>query len=67
MKENFYRSGNYHVDHRTYGGSIYPSDFDRKTTLSDMAARILADRKFDQQYQKIALQLSQSTACIKNK
>lgn len=36
-------------DHTTFGGRIYASDFDRKTTLSEAAAKIIADKKFDQQ------------------
>lgn len=54
MTEAFYKTGTYDVTHSEFGGRIYASDFNRKTTLAEAAARILADRRFDQQCQKNA-------------
>lgn len=31
------------ADHHTFGGLIYPSDFDRCTSMSDIADRIISD------------------------
>lgn len=46
----------YHHTHQTYGGEIYPSDFDtesssnpRRRESSVMASRILRDARFDEQ------------------
>lgn len=52
MTETFYRTGNYEVDHTTFGGIIYASDFDRKPTLSDIASRIESDQKFNEKCRK---------------
>lgn len=35
--------------HNTFGGEIYQSDFDRHTTMSEIAERILSDEHFDNQ------------------
>lgn len=40
------------VNHTTFGGKIYFTDFDRKTTLVEIAEKIISDRKFDQQCMK---------------
>lgn len=37
------------TDHTTFGGKIFFTDFDRKTTLAEVAEKIISDRKFDQQ------------------
>ncbi len=55
MTEQFDKHKTYQVDHTTFGGIIYTSDFDRKTTLSDIASRIENDRKFDEQCKRNAL------------
>ena len=41
---------NYKTDHSRFGGRIYLSDFetDYPTTMSDIAARIVSDLKFDE-------------------
>lgn len=52
MTEPFYRTGTYDVTHSEFGGRIYSFDFNRKTTLAEAAARIMADRQFDQQCRK---------------
>lgn len=52
MTETFYKTKTYKADHTDFGGIIYASDFNRKTTLSDIAARIENDRKFDEQCKK---------------
>lgn len=49
MTETFYRTGTCKVNHSEFGGRICVSDFDRKITLSEAAARIIADRRFDRQ------------------
>ena len=40
MAETFYRTGNYNVDHSTFGGIIYPSDYDPNFTNGNIASRI---------------------------
>lgn len=54
MTNSFYKAKIPFADHTTFGGKIYHSDFDRKTTLSEMAEKITSDRKFDQQCRKNA-------------
>jgi hypothetical protein len=39
---------NYYFNHNTFGGKVYIGDFDRKTTLSEIAERITYDQRFDQ-------------------
>lgn len=55
MTETFYRTGTYHVTHSEFGGRIYASDFNKRTTLAEAAARIMSDRQFDLQCQKKAV------------
>lgn len=38
--------------HNTFGGYIYPSDFDRRSSMSEIADRIIADWKFDNECRK---------------
>lgn len=58
MPETFYRTGNYKVDHETFGGIIYSSDFNtdnrghNNINGSTIAQRIMSDRNFDQQCRK---------------
>ncbi len=52
MTNHFYRTGIDKVDHTTFGGKIYSSDFERKITLTEIAAKIAADKRFDQQCMK---------------
>lgn len=58
MTEKFNRYGIREVDHATFGGIIYPSDFNTdyrgkdNTYGSPIAQRIISDRKFDQQCRK---------------
>lgn len=44
MTVTFNRYGIYEADHSTFGGIVCPSDFDRKTTLSEIAERIAKDQ-----------------------
>lgn len=52
MAETFYRTGNYNVDHSTFGGIIYPSDYDPNFTNGNIASRIENDKKFDDRCRK---------------
>lgn len=52
MTGTFCRTEPYQVKRSEYGGRICASDFNRKTTLAEMAARIAADRKFDEHCRK---------------
>ena len=58
MLETFYRTGNYKTDYTTFGGVIYPSDFNTdyrgkvNTNGSSIAHRIANDCKFDKQCKK---------------
>lgn len=55
MTENFYTTKNYSVDHSTFGGIIYQSDFEtdyrekNNNNGSSIAQRIISDLKFDEQ------------------
>ena len=55
MTRNYYRTGNYNTDPTRFGGIIYYSDFNTdfrgkdNTNGSEIARRIMSDRKFDMQ------------------
>ena len=53
MPKEFYRTGNYKVDHTTFGGLIYQSDFNadysgNSTNGSSIAEKIASDWRFDE-------------------
>ena len=58
MPKEFYRTGNYKVDHATFGGLIYQSDFNTdysgntNANGSSIAARIASDWIFDESCKK---------------
>lgn len=58
MTETFYRTGRHEIDHSTFGGLIYSSDFNTDYSGKDhmdgssIALRIANDWKFDKQCQK---------------
>lgn len=58
MTETTNRYGIHEIDHATFGGIIYPSDFNTdyrgkdNTYGSPIAQRIISDQKFDQQCKK---------------
>ena len=57
MPKEFYRTGNYKVDHATFGGLIYQSDFNtdysgNSTNGSSIAAKIASDWRFDESCKK---------------
>lgn len=58
MTEATNKYGIYEVDHTTFGGNIYLSDFEtdyrgkNNTNGSTIAQRISSDRKFDKQCRK---------------
>lgn len=52
MTENFYRTKKYKPDHSTFGGTIYKGDYDGYYSMSDIIARIISDKKFDEQCRK---------------
>lgn len=54
MTRNYYRTGNYKLDHSTCGSKIYNYDFDGHVSMSDMAERIISDWKFDKKCRKNA-------------
>ena len=55
MTREFYKTGNYNTDPTRFGGVIYCSDFNtdfrgkENTNGSEIARRIMSDRKFDMQ------------------
>ena len=49
MTNDFYSTGIYEIDHTTFGGRIYNGDYDAHTTMSDIAARIISDMRFDKE------------------
>ena len=57
MPNEFYRTGNYKVDHTTFGGLICQSDFNtdysgNSTNGSSIAAKIASDWRFDESCKK---------------
>ena len=56
MTRNYYRTGNYSVNHSTFGGIINFSDFctdhNRSEKSKSWAERIVSDWKFDEQCKK---------------
>ena len=58
MPKEFYKTGNYEVNHTTFGGLIYASDFctnhsgSSDTKGSVIADRIISDWKFDESCKK---------------
>ena len=53
MTETLKRVTGYNSDHSTFGGIIYPSDFDTSYTNGNIAQRIENDNRFDKQCRKI--------------
>ncbi len=55
MTMEFYKTKTYHEDHSTFGGLIYPSDFNTdyrakvNSNSSTIAQRIVSDWNFDRQ------------------
>ena len=54
MTRNYYRTGNYNVNHSICGSVIYNYDFDGYVSMTDMAERIISDWKFDEKCRKLA-------------
>lgn len=58
MTETYYRTGIHKVDHTTFGGIIYPSDYNTEigrnfnTKGSPIASRIISDKNFDNRCRK---------------
>lgn len=52
MPREYYRTGNYKVDHTTFGGDITLFDFEGHHTLSSIADKIASDLRFDEQCRK---------------
>ncbi len=58
MANIFYTTETFHVDHSTFGGVIYPSDFETDYREkynpygSNIASRIMSDMRFDKQCKK---------------
>lgn len=45
-----------HIDHTAFGGYVYQCDFNRRTSLCEIADQIASDRRFDKQCMKNAKQ-----------
>jgi len=58
MTKNFYTTRRYNIDHTTFGGEIYLSDFETdyrgkdNKNGSSIAQRIVSDLRFDEQCRK---------------
>lgn len=58
MTETYYKTKNYKVDYSTFGGIIFPSDYNTELSKnlnikgSSIASRIISDRNFDNQCRK---------------
>lgn len=50
MMNDFYEDK--YIDHTKFGGLVFQSDFDRKTTMSEVVGHIISDMKFDEQCRK---------------
>lgn len=44
---NHYTTSSNYTDHSSFGGYVYNYDFDGYISMSEIAARIISDRKFD--------------------
>lgn len=54
MTEAFNKNRKYKVDHSTFGGIIYSSDFNTNNLTSrNIAQRIVNDKNFDEQCKRI--------------
>lgn len=58
-KKNFYRAAP-----SDFGGKIYFSDFTRKITMTEMAERIMADRRFNEQCEKNLLERQRGKCAV---
>ena len=54
MKKTFYQTHVYNKDHSRFGGRIFAGDFDRKSSLADIAGRIISDQCFDRECERNA-------------
>lgn len=54
MARNYYRTGNYKLDHSTCGSVIYNYDFDGYISMTSMAERIISDWNVDEKCRKNA-------------
>lgn len=54
MTRNYYRTGNYNVNHSTCGSVIHNYDFNGYVSMADIAERIISDWKLDEQCKKNA-------------
>ncbi|MCI9416341.1 MAG: hypothetical protein HFI82_02850 [Eubacterium sp.] len=52
MKNEYCNTTIYDETHVHYGGKIFFSDFDYRTSLSDLATRILYDLAFDRECER---------------
>lgn len=49
MTENFYKTSSNKMNYSTFGGLIYPSDYDTSHTPGNIVQRIISDANFDKQ------------------
>lgn len=49
MTKFFYKRKKYKTNHTTFGGVLYPSDFDTTNPRGNIAERIARDIRFDEQ------------------
>ena len=54
MTETYYRTGNYKVDHTTFGGELSLFDFYGYRTMASMADKIARELIFDNQCRRNA-------------
>lgn len=52
MTSFFYKRKNSKETHTTFGGVLYPSDFDTTNPRGNIAERIARDQRFDEQCKK---------------
>ena len=54
MRKQIYRTNPYNEDHTRFGGRIFISDFDRKSSLAEITGRIISDLCFDRECEQNA-------------
>lgn len=67
MTKKFYNNNNYKMDPSTFGGIIYPSDFDTSHPAGNIAQRIISDINFDRQCKRnLEIRNNIKKGCVTN-
>lgn len=66
MTDTFNRLDVRKEDHSTFGGIIYPSDFDTNYSSGTIAQRIVSDKNFDEQCRRNIISRNKYMEELKN-